>query len=663
MTTLSNANYHVYNAQGPKQVAYSKIVIHEEPYTPNAKFEIKHSGSVRGVVYESMSSTLDSSLTAVDNPIIKAKREVITDPKSGEKIIKLTFASKAGVDLSNLTINGNKIDLNKVENQIPNTKPNEDKTKKKDEFTNARSGVIITDPKPEEKRLYSKIITINTGEKPNANFEINSSFEQGGSRFNSWNTNLASNVFSSDNSAMKIKRETYIDAETNQELTRLVIAVKNGVDLSNLKVNNKNIDLGASKESKGYSPVVLTEDEKKYYSKKFVIPLPINGSDKFAITKKESLINGASSTTTHQYVSDTESSIGWGDSVTISTKAKVNRVTLKKDKQLILGIKKGKEPSALIVNGVAIDLNAEPTQGLATKDDYSHQTQIKNDGSEISKNGLELENSGSIQYPANHSVFTVTSQNHETSTYAVTTEQYNQAIENKKDGYKHLYNGSPYLATLADNMVRAGENDTLSSVLKKTSLNTEIMSSIPFHRISPESRAESQQNKDFEILFITGRGYQTTHAGKFFTREDDERRFLFDSKMLKHAINNSKFKDECKEFQHLPNPSLSQLDAAIQQRAESAKANNRRLLIVYSGHGNVTEMNSSQYGINTQDFYKEGSKRFKFGTDNSFTEDDYKKILNKYLGEVQTIHVINACHSGAALTMKASETSYDLLYA
>jgi hypothetical protein len=676
MTTLSDNNIRVYDASGPKQSSYEKIVFHDIPYNPNAKFEIRHSGNDRGVIYGEVSSTLNQYQTEINNQMIRARRVVIVDPNSGQKKIRLIFASKAGVDLSSLTINNQKIDLNTAKDKEDDSAIKPKPPSGQDQFQASKQSVVsITDPRSKEEKLYSKIITIDTGKNLGDSLSICHS-----GKTSNFSYSLASNVSSSDDSSMKIKKEYYIDPQTGKKSIRLIIAVKKGVDLSDLKVNNQNINLGASKprdnntlpgvspqrynstsasvEPLSYSPAVLTDEDKKYFSKKFI--LRIDGKKQFDISK-QTKINGNVYDATQKFDAVPKLSCQWGGSVSLRTESQYNRVTNQYEDLFVIRLVKDAEPFSLNVNGVALDLNQEPNQ---TQDPYSHRTYKTSEGFEVSHNSLELKNSGSVRYPYQHSVVTNTSQDTISRSFLVSEEQYQNSLNSKESRYASLKLGSPYIATLADNIVEAKTSDTLYSVLKSTALDTKIPYSVPFYRLNlNESVAAEQSNKDFEVLIITGKGYEGIKNQENYSSEDDERRFLFDTKVLEHAIQNSKFKDECKEFHHVRNPNIAELERAISERARSAEENNRRLLIVYSGHGTVADSGNLQQGVDRNNSCKEGSKKFRFCTDQTFNEDQYKQLLNKYLSEVEAIHLINACHSGAALTMKAAPESSELLYA
>lgn len=274
-----------------------------------------------------------------------------------------------------------------------------------------------------------------------------------------------------------------------------------------------------------------------------------------------------------------------------------------------------------------------------------------------SQNVLPLEKSGPIQYPALHSVFTSTTQGIISKSSLVSEAQFNEDIGkskafNRNHDYRDLQRGSPYLVWFANGIRNAKTNTSIYDVLESVSKQTNILDSNPLYRIRKLTAKEKQ--KDFEVIIITGRGVSRVREnGSVMSEKDDERRFLYDEKILRHAFENSPhFKNKCKAIQLIQNPEVEELEKAVKERAASARKNGRNLVIFYSGHG---QADLPQFGLG-ESKGREGDLRFEFefGKDGKrgeyFSEDNYKSIMRRHAADIPTIHVFDSCYSGAAIS-------------
>ena len=255
---------------------------------------------------------------------------------------------------------------------------------------------------------------------------------------------------------------------------------------------------------------------------------------------------------------------------------------------------------------------------------------------------LPHERSGTNKYPPSHSVFTNNIQEALSRT-PLTPDSLNiDTYLNDLSDYRNSEYGSEYMRLAAYNIANGGANQSIDKALVNT---TNTMNSWPVSDHRPLYRLGKNSDinaipEDFEVLVITGSGNPTI--------PNDVGRFIFDASTLRHAVTKT-YDKKCREFHTLNNPNRAELKAAIIARTKSA-GRDRRLYIVYTGHGNH---NGYQPGTAKSDEILEGSRMFVFGLDGivgGFNEDDYKKLLNTYASNVRVISIILACHSGAAVT-------------
>ena len=267
---------------------------------------------------------------------------------------------------------------------------------------------------------------------------------------------------------------------------------------------------------------------------------------------------------------------------------------------------------------------------------------------------LPLSRSGTNQYPGLHSVFTNNTQDNDSySQGAPIGLDFDAHLNNLPSrDYRNTVYGSEYMRLLSQHLVNGGANQPIENSLIRVSndLNSRLFSNHrPCYRLSNLSTLNAPV-RDFEVLVITG-----TPACLFDDSSD-----RFDAFMLRHSVRRT-YGNRCQEFQILNDPpTRAEFEAAIIARAQSVRRNNRRLYIVYTGHGNN---NGYQEGVAESDYGMQGSRRFIFGLrfgalglaedrdrSNDFTEDDYKRLLNRHLIDIETISIINSCCSGAAVT-------------
>ncbi len=406
-------------------------------------------------------------------------------------------------------------------------------------------------------------------------------------------------------------------------------------------------------KAKGYHAEVLTEEEKEYYSKKFVFDMQFTGQKDFDIVQTFAI----SRPKLHfDPIKNKDSTIFQGE-ICAQLESRPNYESMKRDEKLTITISKDEKLKGLTVNGVPIDLEAEPKEVPKVV----HKTETQN-SFKATKSVLTLSESGPYQYPRTHSVFAVTSQKALARSHGVSKENLEKNIEERKGfekshNYGYLGNGSKYIASIANGIKDAKAKDTLYDILGNLS-NKNIKHALPIYRMNIDKSTQVQ--KDFEVLIITGKGFDSKNEdGSSYTAVDDERRFQFDAKMLEHSFTQSK-NLKSKETQHLRNPSPQEIEAAIKKRAQSARINGRQLMIVYSGHGSA---HYQQYGIDSANSTKEGSGNFQFELSSYFSENEYKILLQRYLSDIETIHVIDACHAGAAVTAVEPHSLPDHTYA
>lgn len=295
-------------------------------------------------------------------------------------------------------------------------------------------------------------------------------------------------------------------------------------------------------------------------------------------------------------------------------------------------------PILLLVGAVTVIGTASALIGR--KDRASRQ--------KTANNILPLNRSGNNCYPASHDVFTSNSQdNLSWVTVTPTNLNFNNHLNNLPNGdYRNAIYGSEYIRLLSYHIAGSGPDQSIRRALVNVSNEVNDRLPNPFDRLHtahiPLYRLGNNQNvdtpeRDFEVLFITG------------TPDPDNTDDRFNASMLEHSIRRT-HGNRCREFQMLHNPNRAELEASIIARTQSARRNNRRLYIVYSGHGNYA---GTQAGVAAADLNMQGSRRFVFGLNRiagGFTEDDYKNLLNLHASNIEVTSIVSACFSGAAVT-------------
>ena len=250
---------------------------------------------------------------------------------------------------------------------------------------------------------------------------------------------------------------------------------------------------------------------------------------------------------------------------------------------------------------------------------------------------LPLSNSGDVQYPSNHSVFTSNVQDKVSYSYSPPDDtKVDEYLESNSSDYRKIPYGSLHMRELAYEISQGkgliSIEEALTSATKTINKNDDKHK--PLYRLS--DKCSFNDVKDFEVLVFTGTTY--------------EKRFKFDADMLKHSVK-ATCKDSCKEFTILESPNEDELEDAIKIKAKSCQENGRKLYIFYRGHGNY---NGIQKGISSDDKSKEGSYLYNFQLDSfksTVPDENYLKgLYQKYLKDIETTTVIGSCHSGAAVT-------------
>ena len=136
------------------------------------------------------------------------------------------------------------------------------------------------------------------------------------------------------------------------------------------------------------------------------------------------------------------------------------------------------------------------------------------------------------------------------------------------------------------------------------------------------------------MLFIVGSSHNSTQKACF----------RLDAEITVDAIQRA-YGSKCKHTEILEDPNEKTFMDSLAKRAKSAEDNGRKLILCYSGHGSTRGLQS---GVSQKDKYKEGSQEFNYGVRFYFTETHMKKL--KCLKNIETILIIDACYSGAAVT-------------
>jgi hypothetical protein len=265
------------------------------------------------------------------------------------------------------------------------------------------------------------------------------------------------------------------------------------------------------------------------------------------------------------------------------------------------------------------------------------------------ENVLLYENSGKSKYPKSHSVFANNVQESNSTSIpdpptSLGAENYKKCIKEYDEDYRKIPYGSFHIKELAYELCKNKGNISIEQALASISkeYSNDPYSHKPVYRLSEES-THKDNSKDFEVLVLTANNY--------------DERFNFDAEVLECAITKS-YGDRCKQFKIVRSPNEKEFIDAIKERAKSAKANKRKLYIMYRGHG---DWGSHQEGVTEENKTKQGSRSYEFGFGGfTFSEEKYKEICNEELKDVETIHYINSCHPGAAVTATESEKQKEM---
>jgi len=220
---------------------------------------------------------------------------------------------------------------------------------------------------------------------------------------------------------------------------------------------------------------------------------------------------------------------------------------------------------------------------------------------------LSLEDSGDVQYPALHSVFTNQVQSKGSRVSYPDYPPYDvkdlpKFVQSKrKDFYKDYKYGSEYFTEIAREVARGKGTVSIedAALAAYKTLNKVSIPHSPKYRLSTDPSANHEEVKDFEVLFVVGTYYGNTQKTCF----------RLDGEVTKDAVTTT-YGDKCKNFTILDDPNQEEFENALKARAESAKRNGRKLYIFYSGHGNDI---GSQSGVALKNAGKQGSKEFKYG--------------------------------------------------
>ncbi len=261
-----------------------------------------------------------------------------------------------------------------------------------------------------------------------------------------------------------------------------------------------------------------------------------------------------------------------------------------------------------------------------------------------SKNVLPLEDSGNNKYPTNHSFFASTTQSARSSfknlTKGISLKDLEKDLAECKGDYSKLKQGGTYSIHIANSIIR-GKSTIEKAILdaEKTYRSPISIPSVPVHRVGKEANPDKE--KDFEVLVVSGSG-----------KEDGEKEALiFDTMIFSDAIKRN-YGDKCKKITALYEPDKEKLTKAIEEISERLKGTNKKLYIYFSGHGSASRY---QFGVEgVQNVGKQGSREFslslkpfgKYGLEESTLKDLYKK----HLSDIETVTIVDACHSGSIVT-------------
>ncbi len=392
-----------------------------------------------------------------------------------------------------------------------------------------------------------------------------------------------------------------------------------------------------------------TDEVKKYYSK--VITFSVKKGEVPGIIYNASLQNGKKIIDGNGTLNN--ASVHENEFVKIKKKTEVNSKGEAVDTYSI-GIKTGAKVNLRIGNSTSYrNVNSGDFFSTSSNEGLSADTftqAIEGQGQpkptfslpRVSSNILPNDLGGDKKYSSKHSVFSSINQDSTCplSYPAMPPDDLNtkEYARLKGGDYSSLKHGSAFLKEVAKQIAEGkGRIPIEAAAVKASNIVSKINNYNPKYRIGES--AECNEKQDFEVLFISGKTSTKTETILWSLEEE----------ILNDAISSS-YGDRCKSFTTLTAPDKKGFEDAIKEKATLAKKEGRKLYVFYTGHGTTMPHNTYQSGVDVKDRDKEGSKNFTFCFGEKVHEPEFKDLLTEQLEDVETTIILDACHSGSAVT-------------
>jgi hypothetical protein len=191
----------------------------------------------------------------------------------------------------------------------------------------------------------------------------------------------------------------------------------------------------------------------------------------------------------------------------------------------------------------------------------------------------------------------------------------------------------------------------------------------PMHRIAKLKDDQDGKIKDFEVILFSGHGRadQSTRFTKEYSYESginsDQDRLAID--MLCYEVGfEGGLAERCKAITNLTAPTKAEFERTVEKHAKSIKETGRQLLIIGIAHANSKKA-EAKFTVPIEVQHLQGAQQFrikfkdqKSNRDGIMEEDEYKRIMNKYLDGEDVIHVLSGCKIGGALTSLENNKEY-----
>jgi hypothetical protein len=257
---------------------------------------------------------------------------------------------------------------------------------------------------------------------------------------------------------------------------------------------------------------------------------------------------------------------------------------------------------------------------------------------------LPHSSSGKFKYPEAHTIFAANLQDFDIGAAPIPDDiNPEEFFKDYAGDFSNIEFGNYYIKNLATQII-LGKGTIEEAAIK---VGAELRGSdqnpvVPLHRIGKSAR--TAEETDFNVLIVIG-------SPKREDVEGDKKLHSASLHTLKNAIQR-RYGKKCKHFEFITEPYLEDLRAKFQEISDSLKTTNRKLYVIYIGHG---LSNSIDEGISAKNKNMQGAKALEIehhaiDREEGLTEKQIKLLYNVFLQNIETISIFPNCQSGAAVT-------------